>query len=338
MDGWEMLGKKLLLCLHGWCLLLEPLSHPSAAQGMSPAWHLSWGRMETPPWRTFLQSCGWTHYKHGGVWRNPWKPPRPWEHWSCTRGPCLCSWLALCCCRHIWMFGLVRGCPCVRIILSLQGYSTQELCNPFVCTMPWEATTGQNQMTWGCFFPGPQEDIGRCPQPSEMRALQGGRFRALSLSCRVASSLWSCWRCLLGQATQRSSLCPGEMPRASSCCCGSSLQPALPVWGRVWRGWAPTGPLPSPASEQVTSAGPAVLEGGVSTGMWEAGAGRAQGHSGVVGARRCLEQQQPLIAAFHGAFPQGMCVRAPFPVPLGLAICSQCLCQHQPLAPEPRKH
>lgn len=57
----------------------------------------------------------------------------------------------------------------------------------------------------------------------------------------------------------------------------------------------------------------------------------------VVGAWRCLEQQKPLIAAFLGAFPQGMCERSPLPVPLGLAICSQCLCQHQPLAPEPRK-
>lgn len=200
MDGWEVLGKKLLLCLHGWCLILEPLSHPSVAQGTPPPRHLSWGWMESPPWRTFLQCCGWIHYNHGRVWRNPWKPPRHWEHWSCTRGPCLCSWLPLCCCRHIWVFGLVRGCPCVRIILSLQGYSTRELCNPFVWTMPWEATTGQNQMTWGCFFPGPLEDTGRCSQPGEMRALQRGRFGALSLSCSVASSLWSCWRCLLGQA------------------------------------------------------------------------------------------------------------------------------------------
>lgn len=147
-NSWEMLRKKLLLCLCGWYLILEPLNHPSVAQGTSPPWHLSWGGVESPPWRTFLH-C----HKHGRVWRNPWKPPRHWEHWSCTRGPCLSSWLALCCCRHIWLFGLVRGCPYVRIILSLQGYSTQELCNPFVWTVAWEATTGQNQMTWGCFFP-----------------------------------------------------------------------------------------------------------------------------------------------------------------------------------------
>lgn len=45
---------KLLLCFHDWCLILEPLSHPSVAQGTSPAWHLCWSRMESPPWRAAL--------------------------------------------------------------------------------------------------------------------------------------------------------------------------------------------------------------------------------------------------------------------------------------------
>lgn len=70
-----------------------------------------------------------------------------------------------------------------------------------------------------------------------MRQVQG-----TSLSCRVALSLWSSWRCLLGQATQKNSLCPGEMPRAVL---GAASQPALPVWDVVWSGWALTALLPS---------------------------------------------------------------------------------------------
>lgn len=31
-NSWEMLRKKLL-CLRGWCLILEPLNHPSVARG-----------------------------------------------------------------------------------------------------------------------------------------------------------------------------------------------------------------------------------------------------------------------------------------------------------------
>lgn len=157
-----------------------------------------------------------------------------------------------------------------------------------------------------------------------MRQAQG-----TSLSCRVALSLWSSWRCLLGQTTQKLPLSWGDAlscPRGSLPACPACVGCFVVGLGSH-RAFA----------IQVTSTGPAILEGATSTGMWEAGAGRAQGHGGVR-AWRCLEQQKPLIAAFLGAFPQGMCERAPLPVPLGLAICSQCLCQHQPLAPEPRKH
>lgn len=45
---------KLLLCFYGWCLILELLNHPSVAQGTSPPWHLCWGGLESPPWRTAL--------------------------------------------------------------------------------------------------------------------------------------------------------------------------------------------------------------------------------------------------------------------------------------------
>lgn len=257
-NSWEMLGKKLLLCLRGWCLILEPLNHPSVAQGTSPPWHLSWGGVESPPWRTFLH-----RHKHGRVWRNPWKPPRHWEHWSCTRGPCLSSWLALCCCRHIWLFGLVRGCPYVRIILSLQGYSTRELCNPFVWTVAWEATTGQNQMTWGCFFPW---GTGGRREVSSAQRDQGFAER------QVQDTVPVLWGGFVSLELLEASAWPGH-PEKLPLSWGDALcflllswlaaasQPAPPVWEGVWsgweRGWAPTGLLPSPASEQVTSAGPA---------------------------------------------------------------------------------
>lgn len=78
------------------------LSHPSLAQGTSPPWGRdgisSSENIPPAPWMDPPQPR-----------RNPWKPPRPW---CCTRGPCLSSWLPLCCCRHIRLFGLVRGCPC----------------------------------------------------------------------------------------------------------------------------------------------------------------------------------------------------------------------------------